>query len=426
MSVRRGDGGVNDKGGGLGQETGPSGHLSSDLLARFQRKIAANAAAWLDFVQAHNDDPAALERELANLTKAARQALLEPLAWDEGLALLGETWPHVEVRGQWQAWQSLLAQGLDVSRQAGRARFEALLLDQLGEVARLLGDNRGAHEHFQAALALYRALADPAGAGQTLSHLSQVQLALNHWDAAVESCQQAVVLLTGLDRPNELAIAHNNWGIICAEQGQFEDALTHFEQAEVSFRAAGNLRGQSKVNLNRGDLYRRRQQWDAAESFFRQALALHEELGDRLNLAILQMNLSILLYERGEPAEALALSLEAETALRRLHNRPVLARVCNNHGMFLAALGRLAEAQEAFEEAARLHLENGDRLYAADSLNNCANALLDAGRLDEAQDYLARARALLEALPSLPDWMVEDCQRLAARFELAAGTQPAT
>jgi tetratricopeptide (TPR) repeat protein len=398
----------------------------SDYLARFQRKIATNAAAWLDYVLAHRDDSAALDRELANLTKAVQQALAEPVAWDEGLALVDETWTHIERRGLWQDWQTLLAEGLRVSQEIGRPNREARLLDQLGEVARLLGDNRGAQDHFQAALALYRDLADPAGAGQTLSHLSQVQLALNHWDAAVESCQQAVALLTGLDRPNELAVAHNNWGIICAEQGQFEDALTHFEQAETSFRAAGNLRGQSKVILNRGDLYRRRQQWDAAESFFRQALALHEELGDRLNLAFLQMNLSILLYERGEPAEALGLSLKAEAALRRLHNRPVLARVCNNHGMFLAALGRLAEAQEAFEEAARLHLENGDRLYSADSLNNCANALIDQGRLDEAQDYLARARALLEALPSLPDWMVEDCERLVTRLDWAVGKQPVT
>jgi tetratricopeptide (TPR) repeat protein len=398
----------------------------NDFLARFQRKITRNAAAWQAFLAEHGDDPAVLDRELANLTKAAQQALLEPQAWDEGLALLGQTWPHVELRGQWQAWQALLAQGLEVSRQAGRAGIEALLLDQLGEVARLLGDNRGAQEHFQAALALYRDLADSAGAGRALSHLSQAQLALNHWNAAVQSCQQAVALLTGLDQPNEMAIAHNNWGIICAEQGQFEDALAHFEQAEASFRTAGNLRGQAKLILNRGDFYRRRQQWDVAESFFRQALALHEELGDRHGIAMLQMNLSILLYQRGEPAAALALSIEAETTLRRLHNRPILARVCNNHGMFLSALGRPAEAQEAFEEAARLHLENGDRLYAADSLNNCANALLDEGRLHEARGYLARARAWLELLPSLPDWMLEDCERLAARLELPAGAQSVT
>ncbi|MFZ2359371.1 MAG: hypothetical protein WA040_08495, partial [Anaerolineae bacterium] len=88
----------------------------NDYLARFQRKIAANAAAWRGFVQVHGDDPAALDRELANLTKAAQQALAEPAAWDEGLALVAETWAHVELRGLWQDWQTLLAEGLRISR----------------------------------------------------------------------------------------------------------------------------------------------------------------------------------------------------------------------------------------------------------------------------------------------------------------------
>ena len=73
-----------------------------DFLARFQRKVAANAAAWQAFLQEEGNDPAALERELANLTKAAQQALVEPLAWAAGLDLVGAAWRHAELRGYWQ------------------------------------------------------------------------------------------------------------------------------------------------------------------------------------------------------------------------------------------------------------------------------------------------------------------------------------
>ncbi len=398
---------------------------ADDLLARFRRKIAANAAAWLDFVQAHGDDPAALDRELANLSKAAQQALTEPLARDEGLALVGETWSHIDRRGLWQEWHALLTDGLRVSREIGRPQHEARLLDQLGEAARLLGDNRLAQEHFEAAIGRYRSLAEPAGAGRALAHLSQVQLARNDWDAAGQSCQQAVAMLTGLDRPNELALAHNNWGIVCQEQGRLEEALTHFEQAEAGFRAAGALRGQAKVILNRGDTYRRQGQRDAAEATFRRALPLYEESGDRLGMAILQMNLSIVLYERDQPAEALGLSLEAETALRRLRNRSILARVCNNHGIFLTALGRLSEAEEAFEESARLHHENGDRLYAASALINAAEVLIDQQRAAEASPRLAQARDWLDTLAQAPRWLRNDYQTQSARLEALAGAQPA-
>jgi tetratricopeptide (TPR) repeat protein len=396
------------------------------FLARFQRKIALNAAAWLDFVQTHSDDPAALDRELANLSKAAQQALLDPLAWEQGLALIGATWRHVELRGYWQGWQSLLAHGLQVSQQTGRADHQARLLDQLGEVSRLLGDNRDALARFEAALSLYRALADPAGVGRALTHLSQAQLALNDWRAASQSCQEAAAIFAALSYDDDRAVVHNNWGVVCIEQGQLDEAWAHFEQADSGFRAAGNLRGQAKTLVNRGEVCRHRQQWQVAELYFRQAMALYEELGDRLHVAGQQMNLSILVYHQGQPAEALALGQAAEAQFRRLRHRPFLARVCHNHGIFLTALGRLAEAQDAFDEAARLHLENGDRKYAAHTFIDCAEILIDQGRLVEARDYLARARDLLDTLSEQPHWVLRDYEIQQARLQAAVGAQTVT
>jgi len=138
------------------------------------------------------------------------------------------------------------------------------------------------------------------------------------------------------------------------------------------------------------------------------------------------MTLSILLYETGRPEEALALSLEAEVVFRRLRHRPFLARVCNNHGIFLAALGRLAEAQDAFDDSARLHLANGDQVYAASSLTNCAEVLIDQDRLIEAQEHLTRAAELLDSLSERPRWVLHDFHTQQARLEAALGAQFAT
>lgn len=394
----------------------------ADFLARFQRKIAANAAAWQAFLQ-EQGDAAAVERELANLIKAAQQALWEPLAWEEGLDLVGATWRHAELAGHWQEWQHLLALGLEVSRQAGRADYEALLLDQLGEASRLAGDNRGAAAHFQASLALFRALEDPAGAARTLSHLSQVQLAHNDWAAAASSCQEAAAIFQALQQPESLGLVYNNWGLVCQEQEQFDEALLHYEQAAAAFQRAGNRRGEAKTLINRSDVWRRRQAWEEAEGYLRAGIALYEAVGDPLHSASAQMNLGILLFETGRPAEALALSLEAEAVFRRLGHRPFLARICNNQGIFLAALDRRTEAQEAFEESARLHLENGDQLYAASALVNDAEVLLDQRRVAEADEQLAQAGALLNAVASPPRWVLKDFQLQEARLKELKGTQ---
>jgi tetratricopeptide (TPR) repeat protein len=397
---------------------------TGDYLTRFQRKIARNAASWLNFVQTHSDDPAALDRELANLGKAAQQALLEPQAWEQGLALIGAAWQHVELRGYWQGWESLLAQGVQVSQQIGRSDHQARLLDQLGEVARLMGNNRSALAHFETALALYRAQDDPVGVGRALTHLSQAQLALNDWSAASRSCREAAAIFAALSYDDDRAVVHNNWGVVCTEQGQYDEAWTHFEQAEAGFRAAGNLRGQANTLVNRSEVCRHRRQWPEAEGYLRQAMALYEALGDRLHLAGQQMHLSINVYQQGQPAEALALSQAAEEVFRQLRHGPFLARTCNNTGIFLAALDRPAEAQVAFDEAARLHLANGDRLYAADSLNNCAEILLDQGRLSEAADYLTQVRSLLETVPNPPGWVLRDYERYRTRLRTSVGVQP--
>jgi Tfp pilus assembly protein PilF len=111
-----------------------------------------------------------------------------------------------------------------------------------------------------------------------------------------------------------------------------------------------------------------------------------------------------------------------EPLFRRLGDRPWLARVVNNQGVFLTALGRRVEAAHAYEEAAELHLIIADRALAASSLLNWAELMLDHGQVAEAQMRLERAQELLSALLSPPAWVVRTCEALTRRF--AEATQP--
>lgn len=392
---------------------------AADYLARFRRKIGANAAGWLDFLQLHSDDHAALDRELANLRKAVQQALAEPAAWDPGLALAGQAWQHIEQRGHWLAWQEILGQALEVCRRARRTVDEAHFLDQRGELARLLGDNQGALRHFQAALRLQRTAGDDFGAGRVLTHLSQIYLTTGDLAAAIACCQEAASIFEALNDQGELAIARNNWGIVLLEQGATEDALDKFHQAAAGFQAVGNRRGLAKAVGNQGDALWRLARWTETVDCYRQAIAIDEQIGHEVHAARIRMNLGILFHEQGRDEEALALHLEVEPFFRRFDDRPLLARVHNNMGIFLARLDRFGESQAAFDRAVSLYLAMDDRLLATDTLTNCAEHLLDQGRSDEAADYLRRSRALLDTLPSPPDYLRRDWtrqwERLAAQ-----------
>ncbi|MCB9155367.1 MAG: tetratricopeptide repeat protein [Caldilineae bacterium] len=400
--------------------------LQTDLyLARFRRKIAVNAASWLAYVRQHSGDTAALDREMDNLRKAIQQALAEQEAWESGLALTGEAWRHVEQRGYWLAWRGLLKQALEVSRQAGRPADEAFLLDQMGELARILGDNRRAQEHFDAALALSQALGDRVCEGRVLAHQSQIYLALGDLDAAGSCCEQAAAIFETQVDADYLAIAHNNWGIILLERGTPEDAMAHFELAAAGFESVGNRRGLAKALGSQGEAYRHLGHWGEAVERYRQAIAIDAEIGHDVHAAYTQMNLGILYHEQGHHEEALALHEAVEPLFRRLGDRPHLARIYNNMGVFLAHLGRIEEFQAAFDSAVTLHLEAEDRPRAAHTLTNCAEHLLDQKLINEASDYLDRAHALLDTLPSPPDRLIHELENQTRRLETMMAAQPA-
>ena len=80
----------------------------------------------------------------------------------------------------------------------------------------------------------------------------------------------------------------------------------------------------------------------------------------------------------------------------------MLARVINNEGAFLLALGRWEDAARSFEQAAQTHLETGNLGDAATSLLNWVELLLDRGEMDEARGQLQQTAELLGALPDPP------------------------
>lgn len=400
----------------------------SEFLDRFRHKVARNAEGWLAFLQAHHDDPAAIDRELPNIVKAAQQALAEAQAWQQGLTLVQHAWAHVELRGHLLPWQSLLEQALHISRELGAANAapavlagQAALLDQLGEIARTLGDNATALTRQQAALDLYRRLDDQAGAGSVLNHLSQVYLAQADCEAATRCCVEAAALCAA-HAPDELAAVHNNWGLVCQQQGLLDAAIEHFAQAAAGFARQGNHRGQAKSLNNQGEVYRRQGRYDDAARAFEQAITLYQQAGDAVHAARTQINLGILHHSQGRTAKALALHRSVEPLFRRLGDRPHQARIANNEGVFLAALGRPAEAQAAYDLAVELYIEMHDPLGAASALVNCAEVLLDQGRPAEAHSYLGRAQELLAGIGTTPAWLQESLRRQMARWQTMTGT----
>ena len=387
----------------------------ASFLLRYQRKIALTAAAWLAFMQAHSVEPDAVERELENVMMAAQQALAEPTAYAAGLTLVMEAWRHMELRGHWLLWQDILRAAVAVATEMKAASHTARLHDQLAETERLLGNNAAALAQFEAALAAALQADDVLQAGRILSHMSQVQLALGHPDAAEASCKQALVYVEGFNSPNDLGRIYNNWGLICQECRDLEQALVYYDLAEVYFEQVQNRRGIANVANNRGNVFHILKHYSKAEEFLRKALTIYKEIGDELYGTNTQINLSSVLFGQGQKDQALKLIIASEEGIHRLRNPLMLARLHNNRGVILAACNMTSQAKIAFREAIQLYVDINNFVYAIDTLQNYIHALLDSQQLEEAAQQLVYAHEWLKNLTNAPAWLVEDDSLLTSR-----------
>ena len=106
-----------------------------------------------------------------------------------------------------------------------------------------------------------------------------------------------------------------------------------------------------------------------------------------------------MLKELDPPPEWLLRDVDVQAArlaaLSRLGDQPWLARVVNNTGVFLQALGRPAEAYVAYHRAAALYAQSRERPYACSALINCVDALLDQGKLVEASAVMGQVDGIL-------------------------------
>jgi tetratricopeptide (TPR) repeat protein len=395
----------------------PDRMRSQDPLARFRHKIAENARAWLGFVRDERPESAGLVREFANMERAAIQALSEPSAWQDGLLLVVALWPFIESHGYWLTWRTVLDRALVICRRLDNLAVEVEITDQLGELARNMGENRAALDWQEQALRLARRLGDQAVVGRVLIHLSQQHLPQGRYRAAKACCDEAITLLEPLGAEGKVAIAHNNWGIACLEEGLMDSALAHLVLAETMFEAQGNRRGQAKALHNQGEAYLRQGRWAEAERMYERSIAMALEAGEEVSAMRSRTSLAILLHQQGQHETALNLHRGIERFYRRLGDRTMLARVINNEGTFLLALGRHDEAALAYEQATQMHTDIGHLADAATSLLNWVELLLERGDAEQARVRLRQAGELLGALP---DTLLPLRQFYAALLERAA------
>jgi putative nucleotidyltransferase with HDIG domain len=221
-----------------------------------------------------------------------------------------------------------------------------------------------------------------------------------------EACALYEQLVRDPDANGHTRLAALRWlGRAYLEQGNRSAALDVLEAAVASADVVGSPPAVAQALNVIGIVYQVSGDLDQAATIYQAARAKAELAGDGALMAMIDQNLGTVAIIRGDLRGALEAFRLSQLGYQSLGLRNHEAQVLNNIALAYMELGQLAEAEGAYDEAARGFEEEGDRARRLDLAVNKVQLYVVSHRYDEA---LAQCDELL-ALESdeVPPWRGE-------------------
>lgn len=258
--------------------------------------------------------------------------------------------------------------------------------------------------HAEKALAIYQSRGDLDGAGNVLNNLGGVAYFEGRWDDAVERYQQAENSYRRAGNEASAAVARGNLAELLVSQFRSGEAEPVITDAIRVLRAAGSTDDLLFVELQQGRLLLNQGDYDgaiASLSDLRRRLLDLGQTGFAFEAAVQH---SLALVACGREAEVPALLEEAVAAVGEVDAlyAPMLARI---RGSALAAGGSCEEAAEVLgtgAEQARaqgLLYEEGLLLLAKATCTQRAGRAADASGIARGRELLTRCGVRLDGAP---------------------------
>lgn len=181
-------------------------------------------------------------------------------------------------------------------------------------------------------------------------------------------------------------------------EGAFVEAAKHWTEAAWLFGERLRPREQSQALINVAHAYQQEGQVRRAQETLQRALALSEQVGDRMLTATVLGRLGVASHSSGNHAQA-ADHLTKALTLAREEKKPALqATLLNDLGNVLVSRYETPEAIDVYAESKHLAVQTKQPALAATAQVNWAMALLEDQQFSEAERALEVASKEVRAL----------------------------
>ncbi|MGQ4871142.1 MAG: tetratricopeptide repeat protein [Candidatus Thorarchaeota archaeon] len=316
---------------------------------------------------------------------------------------------------------SRIADTLDeMARAKGHRMTQAMVENLRGNICHLVGDIRGAEEHYLKLREMSEELAFELGKGMALNNLGSTRLYEFRLEEALEYIQQATEYLDG-DAPK--LVAYTNLGEIATLLGRYEEAEQYFREAvrldkktkrglvEAYTMYCGLLCRQGRLKEAKEHLETARRIAESSEKPIQRCAYLHAK--GLFAAARGDFEGAIKAFEEG-----LALAREKSVFEMLIRAELELARIYIGAYETTRDLRKISQAMYHLDDLAQIAKEQGMHSLRAHVLLLKSDLLRLVGRLFEARGYAERALSIARFTD---DSALE--QEVQAKLEVIAKSQ---
>jgi diguanylate cyclase (GGDEF)-like protein/putative nucleotidyltransferase with HDIG domain len=272
-------------------------------------------------------------------------------------------------RGRLDEAERLYLAARTSARQAGDVRLAAMTAQNLGIMASIAGDLRGALRFYHSSLADYRALGLSTEMMRALNNLGMLYKELERWDAAQRSFTEAVEIGTLAGDLSTLISVHLNVATMWIARGEFDRAREAAGRADQIAITLDDHHADGERSRVTGVLAREARMYPDAEQAFRRAVEFAVEHSDLSLEADGVRELADLYRRQGRNREALQFLARAHRIFSQLRARRDVADIERRNAKleseFLEVVQRWGDSIEAKDIYTQGHCERVSELACA-------------------------------------------------------------
>lgn len=320
---------------------------------------------FVDYVEDHATDYAALDGEMANILEALTLAQNRNApALVTGVNAL---YHFLETRGWYDLANELLAHAVTAARNSGDHRALATVLLHQGRLAERQGQYPQAESLYREGLALARAYDDDERVSALLQNLGGLAMRQGDYEQAEAVSQDGLSLARKRGDRERISALLGNLAAIEVYNGSSAKADVYYHESLALAREIGNkertcalLQGLGVTAANRGE-------YEQAEVYLTEGLDIARSIGHQERLSHLLVWLAAGALSRGDADRAEASLQEGLAVARTIKNRERMSHLLVNLGNVALHQGDLEKAGNYLQESVSLArmIDHQERLSQA-------------------------------------------------------------